>query len=231
MTKIKKISVIIPCYNEQKVIEYTIKNTVSFLMANDFVYEICLIDDGSTDNTYKVMKSLKKAYPCIKVIHYDTNMGKGYAVRQGLLKSKHNVKVIIDADNSVRIDELRKINWKFIFHHDNIIIKGQRIQVKRQPPYRILLGKAFKFMVWLFTGLYMDTQAPMTILSLSHEFYQGLSIDGFAFDVEILYNAKINGYPIFFQEVAYHNNEDSSVRPKHYLQMFVELVKIKIKKN
>jgi len=223
----KTISVIIPCYNEQDRIEKTIRTSIAFLNDNGFEYEIMLVNDGSKDATLTVIKRLKLKYKNINYVSYKKNNGKGFAVRQGLLKSKHFTKVIIDADNSVALTELYKLNWDWI--QSTELIKGQRIQEVRQPLYRIFVGKCFKALVWIFTGLYMDTQCPFTILRLSQNFYLELDIDGFAFDVEILYIAKQYNMPINKIFVSYKNNPDSKVTFWKTLLMLKEIKKIKKK--
>lgn len=225
----KEISVIIPCYNEAMRISDTVKVVDDYLKQKHFNYEIILVNDGSTDNTLDIILSLSHKYKNLYFFTSQTNRGKGFAVRQGLLMARYYSKLILDADMSVGITELYKLNW--IWLRDIKILKGQRIQVKKQPIHRIFAGKCFKILVWLFTGLYMDTQSPFTFLRLPTEFYQDLKIEGFAFDVEILYNAKLQGIKIEKIDVDYYNEEDSSVKLKHYFLMFKELLEIKKRKR
>ncbi len=223
----KKISVIIPCYNEQERIEKTVRRSIVFLNDNGFEYEIMLVNDGSTDATLTVFKRLKIQYKYIDYVSYQKNYGKGFAVSQGLLRSKYFTKVIIDADNSVALTELYKLNWDWI--QSTEVIKGQRIQAVRQPIYRLFVGKCFKIIVWIFTGLYLDSQSPFTILRLSQDFYLELEIDGFAYDVEILYIAKQYNIPINKIFVEYKNDFDSKVTFWKSLLMLKEIKKIKKK--
>jgi len=225
----RTISVIIPCYNEAMKISDTVNAIDKFLSLRNFDYEIILINDGSSDNTQDIILSLGRRYKKVYFKALMKNMGKGYAVRQGLLMAKHHSKLILDADQSVSIIELEKLNlcWK----QDFKIIKGQRIQVERQPLHRIFAGKCFKILVWIFIGLYLDSQCPFTLLRLPKEFYHDLKIDGFAFDVEILYKAKLQNIHIRKFDVMYFNDEDSSVKLKHYFMMFKELLEIRKRKK
>lgn len=218
-----KISVIIPCYNEEATIVSTIKKIAFYLELKKYEYEMIVIDDGSTDKTVKKLIRLMKSLKQLFFVTYSPNKGKGFAVRKGLLLSKYKTKLILDADLSVSIVHLSRM--KPI--KGNGIIKGQRVQTIKQPFYRILVGKIWQILVFLRTGIYMDTQNPFTLLKLPEKFYKGLEIDGFAFDVEILYKAKGLGYSIKKVNVVYENKPDSKVTLRKTIAMFFELLRIK----
>jgi dolichyl-phosphate beta-glucosyltransferase len=234
----KQLSVIIPCFNEANIISDTVKAVDRYLRIRKYEYEIIIVDDGSTDRTLYVVSALVRQYKNLYFTGYDKNKGKGYAVRKGLILARYRTKLVLDADLSVDISELYKIensgvSGVFLEGYDlfeKYIIKGQRKQIKKQPLHRIIAGKVFKIIVWLFTGIYMDTQCPFFVSSLPKSFYQDLKINGFSFDVEILYKAKLQNIRIDKIEVSYYNDKDSSVRLRHYFQMFKELIKIRIKK-
>lgn len=226
--KNKSISVIIPCYNEEKKIFTCYNRISSFLDKYSFNYQIMFINDGSTDDSLAVMRSIqKKDFSGVNVITYKKNIGKGYAVFRGLNESIFNTKLILDCDLSISINELYKLNWTWV--RNQKIIKGQRIQVERQPLYRVFVGKVWKFITYLFTGIYMDTQAPFMILNLNQKFYKDLEINGFAFDVEILAKTKAEGFKIEQVSVEYRNDTDSSVTFIKTLKMLGELYKIRKK--
>ncbi|MEM7816667.1 MAG: glycosyltransferase family 2 protein, partial [Candidatus Aenigmatarchaeota archaeon] len=95
----KELSVIIPAYNEEKRIRKTIESVLknSKDVANDV--EIIVVDDGSSDNTYKIAKSLERKFPNLKVVGYEKNKGKGYAIKYGLKFATKDLVVFIDADS------------------------------------------------------------------------------------------------------------------------------------
>jgi len=227
MPPTKCISVIIPCYNEEKVIRDNYYLISNFLDKYRFSYEIIYINDGSTDKTLEKLRSIDKNFNGVNIISYKKNVGKGYAVFRGLCESNFKTKLILDADLSVSITELFKLNWNWVINQP--VIKGQRVQVIRQPFYRILLGKAWKLITYYYTGLYMDTQCPFMILNLDDAFYWCLGVKGFAFDVEILAKAKKEGHHINMVTVEYLNNEDSSVSFGKMIKMFLDLRNIKKK--
>jgi dolichyl-phosphate beta-glucosyltransferase len=230
----KEISVIIPAYNEEKEIENTIKAVHFWLTRHNYTFEIIVINDGSTDQTHNIISNLAKSTDFVRIKSYRDNRGKGHAIRTGLLDIKKNIALILDADMSVRINELGYLNNVFDIFDDtqkHFIIKGQRYQVLKQPLHRIFVGKCFKLLTYLFTGLYMDTQCPFVILKLPKSFYHVLQIDGFAYDVEILYFAKQGGFKIIKKNVPYYNKTDSKVTTKKALLMFKELHHIRKRKD
>lgn len=225
MKRKNKISVIIPCYNERNNIQTCICNCIYELKKHKFEYELIIIDDGSSDDTQVIVLDLMDKFKKIKLVSYPINQGKGYAVRQGLIKAKYKTKLVLDCDLSIHISELFKFNFDWIKKQK--IIKGHRIQVISQPFYRIFVGKVWKVLVWFFTDLYMDTQSPFLILNTKKSFYANNKIDGFAFDVEILVNAQREGYTINRVMVDYNNQEDSRVTFFKTLKMISEIRKIK----
>ena len=110
------ISVVIPAYNEENVILKTINQVKKFLKENFDTFEIIIVDDYSLDKTFNIISEIKD----IKVLHNSKNHGKGYAVTQGVLKSKGNLILFMDADSSTNISELNKL-LKYKDEYDLII--------------------------------------------------------------------------------------------------------------
>lgn len=222
----KRLSIIIPAYNEQdRIIETLIDITVrmSFLK---FDYEIVIIDDGSTDKTAHVIRSYigEKMLKNIKLISYKPNRGKGHAVRQGLLKSRYMNKLVLDADQSVLCDEIEGLTAEDFKMYG--IVTGDREQIYSQPLYRLALGKIWQTLVWLKTGIFADTQSPFKFCRLDKEFYESLTIDSFAYDVELLAKAKREGQ-LKWLKVSYYNDKNSRVTIRKTMRMFYDLFNIK----
>lgn len=184
----RRLSIIIPAYNEGKCIGKNIQTVLDQMYK--WTVEVVVVNDGSTDNTSnEILKMVSGNRGKVVLLSYSPNMGKGYAVRYGLIHSKYRQKLIIDADLSVNPSEIEYFNLP----ENYAIYKGQRIQKVSQPLYRIFLGKGFKVLCWICTGMYLDTQSPFWFMNLPRSFYFDLEIDGFAFDVEILLKAKKKG--------------------------------------
>jgi dolichyl-phosphate beta-glucosyltransferase len=220
----QKISIVIPCFNEEMRLSdsYLILTSDLAQLFPKLQYEICYVNDGSTDNTLEILKDLANKNNHITVITYPENRGKGYAVRQGLLHSRYFTKLILDADGSIGIRELLQVDFNDTWH----IIKGERTQTVRQPLHRIFAGKVWHWLVQLKTGLTIDSQAPWTLLRLPRRFYRYLKVFGFAYDVEILDKAHRLGYEIQTIPVDYIDHLGSKVTLKKSIRMFFDLLKI-----
>ena len=220
-----KLSIIIPAYNEQDRIINTLKEIKRKMPVRRFDYEIVVVDDGSTDRTKAVIRKYvaDNYIRNIRLITYDTNKGKGYAVRQGLLKSRYKSKLILDADHSVHCDEILQLKPKD-FRMEGVIA-GTRIQEEAQPLYRRVLGKIWQVLVWLNTGIYGDSQCPFKLCRLPKRFYKELKIDGFAYDVELLWKAKVESR-LRWLKVSYWNNPQTKVTPRKTIKMFFDLLRI-----
>lgn len=224
----KNLSIIIPCYNEERYIAKNIKKVIN-QMQKKWNIEIIAVNDGSTDDTKKeILKMATKHPDVVKLFSYKHNVGKGYAVYSGILKSKYKQKLIIDADLSVEPNNIDKFDFSKITESE-YIIKGQRIQIERQPLYRIMLGKCWQLLVWMFIGINQDSQCPFTFLNVNDSFFSDMIIYGFAFDVEILFKAKYKGFKAYKMFVPYINDPHTKVMPKHTLQMFKDLLRIRKK--
>ena len=231
MKKIK-LSIVVPCYNEERILTTTVKKLEKFLFTNRklFVGEIILVNDGSSDMTYKLsyLSASNKSY--IKVVTYPENMGKGYAVRQGIMYSKYNNILILDADLSVKPEEVLKPEVITKLEIDKpFIIAGQRVQVVKQPIHRRFVGNVFSYLHrFLFRWDIIDSQSPFKILhNIPKEFVSELNIDGFAYDVELLYKAKQKNIPIYKVSVDYINDEDSKVTLRKTIRMGLDLFKVR----
>jgi len=225
-----EISLVIPCYNEERIIKKTYKRIVDYFKNNRrYRYEIIFVDDGSIDNTPFFLFSLltKKN---VKVVSYKKNKGKGYAVRCGLKKAKFKNILVLDADLSVDVSELICSDALFNLNgKTKLLIVGQRNQIVKQPIHRIFAGFCFRLLVSVLFSLELkDTQCPYKLFKNWDSSHFGLlKIDGFCYDVEVIMLARKLGIPIATQSVAYYNRRESKVTLKKTLKMFFELLKIK----
>src|SRR3954469_16418235 len=94
------LSIIIPAYNEALRIGNTLDAVFKFLSSKNFTYEVIVVDDGSTDDTIAVVYKFNR----VKILKNARNMGKGYSVKRGMLEAKGELRLFLDADHSVKID-------------------------------------------------------------------------------------------------------------------------------
>ncbi|MEG1764753.1 MAG: glycosyltransferase, partial [Oscillospiraceae bacterium] len=94
----EKISLIVPAYNEASIIESTIYTTLSYLDRNFSDYELIIADDGSTDKTRALVKTIETENQHLHSVSYTPNKGKGAAVRAGVMSARGNIIIYTDAD-------------------------------------------------------------------------------------------------------------------------------------
>lgn len=230
------LSVIIPAYNEEKRLLSTLSKICAYLSTKDFPYEIIVVDDGSTDNTLQMVKNFASSNRHIVILINEQNSGKGYSVRKGMLSARGEYVFFTDADLSTPIEEIEKCLPYLINGYDVVIgsrsMPGSDILV-RQPWYREKMGKIFNFMVnmVLLKGI-IDTQCGFKGFKREavKTVFNRCKIDGFSFDVEALYLSRKYNFKIKEIPIRWENSPLSKVSPiKHSLQMFKDLIGIKIK--
>ncbi len=230
----KSLSVVIPAYNESQRIKSTVDIILKYLKNWKIKFEIIVVDDGSIDNTVDEVKKINKKN--IRLIKNVRNYGKGYSEKNGILNSRYEYVLFSDADLSTPIDMLDRFE-KYIDNYDIVIgsraLSGSDIKIK-QPFYREFMGKIFNKFVRLFTvrGI-NDTQCGFKLFkgNIAKKIFERATLDGFGFDVEILYIAKLNGIKIIEVPVIWRNSKLSKVRPiKDAVRMFKDLFIIRINK-
>lgn len=227
-----EISIVIPCYNEEKRIAPTLNTLFAFLNHHQSIkkYEVIIVDDGSKDNTLKVIPS----HPHLKVIPHQVNQGKGGAVRTGVLNAKYENILFMDSDLATPIEELDKLSS--YMQHNDIVIASRNLPdsniLTKQPKYRQLAGKTFPLLVRLLSGLpYRDTQCGFKLMKAGpgKEIFKRLTILRFAFDVEMLFIAKKLGYKTAEVPVTWIDQSGSTV---HFFRdswrMLKDLFRIRI---
>ncbi|MCX7909561.1 MAG: glycosyltransferase family 2 protein [Ignavibacteria bacterium] len=225
------VSLVIPVYNEEDRIVSTLEKVWNYLDTHNYHFEIVVVDDGSKDNTLEKLQQFKNQ---VKVISYYPNRGKGAAVRTGMLSSKGKFRIFSDADLSTPIYEIEKLLEKLKGGADICI--GSRaldplLIKEHQPFYREFMGKMFNKFVQLivFKGI-EDTQCGFKGFTdkAAELVFSKSKIDGFSFDVEILFLAKKAGLRIEQVAVEWYNDKRTKVHPiKDSVNMFIELLKIK----
>ncbi len=215
------LSVIVPAYNEERIIESTLLSIHSFCSGQDFKHEIIVVNDGSGDKTAEIVTSLTNTIPELILINLDKNAGKGMAVREGMLKARGAYRLFMDADDSTSIEEMRHMMPFFDEGYDIVIgsrgVKDANI-TSHQPWLRESMGKTFVYFVRLFTGLHFkDTQAGFKIFTASSadDVFPLQTIPGWVFDVELLAIAKELGYKV----------KELPITWKHYPHTNVDIIK------
>ena len=229
------LSVVIPAFNEEKRLKDTVEEVCRYLSARDYDSEIIIVDDGSSDGTFALANGLAEKSSCdIKVLKNDANRGKGFSVKKGAEVSRGDFVAFSDADLSTPIEELGKLFTVIDEGNDIVIgsrsIKGADVRIP-QPWYRQLMGKTFNLLVklLLFRG-FNDTQCGFKLFrgDIARDIARKLKLEGFCFDVEMLYIAVKEARRIKEIGIVWNNSAQSRVRIiGSSLDMFLDLFRIK----
>lgn len=229
------LSVVVPTYNEEARIGPTVRRIVEYCSAAEPEFELIVVDDGSTDRTVEVVHEAAAGNPRVRVIELGRNCGKGAAVRAGMLGSYGAQVLFSDADLATPIEEVVKLQAALAAGHEVAVasrgLPDSQIEI-RQHPMRELMGRTFNLMVRaLALGGIRDTQCGFKLFTraATDDLFTRASIDGFAFDVEILWLAR-HRYRIAEIPVVWRHIEESKVSPGgDAARMFLDLVRIRLK--
>ena len=224
------LSVVIPAYNEGTRLPATLERIRAYL-AQRGSHEIVIVDDGSSDDTAEVAR--REGGPGAVVVSNETNRGKGYSVRRGMLLAIGQRRLMSDADLSTPIEELLRLTAKLDEGYDVAIasraLPGANIEV-HQSWYRESMGRVFNLCVRLVAlpGLF-DTQCGFKLFSAdaAQAAFSPCRLDGFSFDVEALVAARRRGYRIAEIPVTWRNDAATRVTSLRGFLAFLDLLRIR----
>lgn len=232
--QLEGLSVVVPAYNEAARLGPTLEAVAGWLMGHAPGSEIVVSDDGSTDATRQVAEDFAGQSPVpVRVVGGARNEGKGAAVRRGVLAARGRYVLYSDADLSTPIEEVEKLHAALLRGADLAFgsrsVRGARVE-RRQPLYRMLMGKTFNKIVRLVTGLdVVDSQCGFKLMrrEVAALLFGEMRLDGFAFDVELLYLARRHGLKIAEVPVRWINDPASKVDPiRHSAEMLRDVLRI-----
>lgn len=234
--KNKKISVIIPCYNGGSFIRENIEKINDYLENNFLDYEIIIVNDGSFDNTREEILQVKKKLSKLIFIDNKINSGKGHAVKSGILKSRYEVVMFLDADLAIPIeglkDFIKALDDGFDIAIASRFVPGLRI-VKPILWYRQFMERIFRLLRMAIINNYSikDTQCGFKVFSreAAMEVFPLITINRFAFDAEVIFIAAKKGYKIKELPIVLQNPTESSIRIyRDSFNMLLDLIRIKV---
>ena len=212
-------SLVIPAYNERNRIESCLRSVAEWVRSRPggWDWEVILVDDGSSDGTHAAAQRLagELGLP-LRILRHVKNRGKGCALRAGVLASCGDPVLVSDVDLSTPLSEWLKLAERLPTHPVAIGSRAleEELVRRRQPFYRRLLGKSGNLLVRLLAvpGI-RDTQCGFKLFrgDVARDLFGRARINGFAYDMEILYLARLRGLPIAEVPVLWFNSPDSRV--------------------
>ena len=226
------LAVVIPAYNEALRIEATLRDISSYLRSSPWDWEVRVVDDGSQDRTADIVASVARDETRIR-LQQEPHRGKGGAVTAGLLAATARHRFLCDADLSMPIAEIARFMPPALGGADVAIGSREGAGARRvgEPWLRHIAGRAFNTLVRLMMidGI-QDTQCGFKMFTAEavESIFPRVQVEGWAFDIEVLYIAKLHGLRIREVPIEWHYRADSRLRMgRDGLGMLRELTDIK----
>lgn len=242
----KYISLIIPAFNEERRLPAALDETMNYLQrraAKDrsFTYEVVIVDDGSQDATKSVAFGFVKKYTVdnVRVILLGRNHGKGEAIRKGMLHSRGELLLMVDADGATKVNDLEKLEYQihaftkkeinlgnatatdsnFRISDFPVAAFGSRAHLEEKPLetrkwYRYFLKKSFDPVVFLVAGPEIrDTQCgfKMFTRAAARKLFTNIRLKGWCFDLEVVFLCKHFNIPVLEISVDWSEMPGSKV--------------------
>lgn len=211
-----ELSIVVPAYDEAERLGPSLRRILDDLARREKAAEVLVVDDGSGDGTAEVARGF--AAEGVRLLVHAENRGKGAAVRTGLAASRGRRVLITDADLSTPIEDLDVLEPHLA---DADLVLGSRAVAasritERQPFYREWMGRTFNLLVWAagVRGV-RDTQCGFKLIDgeAARRLAAVMTVDRFAYDVEMVFLARRLGYRIREVGVRWANSPDSRVHP------------------
>tara|TARA_B100000886_G_scaffold326848_1_gene273712 strand:- start:450 stop:1151 length:702 start_codon:yes stop_codon:yes gene_type:complete len=195
-----KISVIIPCFNEEETIEKLVNQV---LIQDSLIHEIIIVDDKSTDNSRELIKNIANSNPKIKYFFKDVNEGKGSALIKGFAESTGEIVLIQDADLEYDPQEYKKLLKPFILTNADVVYGSRFLggdMIRLHFFWHFLANKLLTFICNIFTNLNMsDMETGYKVIKKKH--LQSIKLKEKSFGIEPELTIKLSKQKLIFYEV------------------------------
>jgi dolichyl-phosphate beta-glucosyltransferase len=233
---IPDLSVVVPAFNESRRLVDSLQLLDEYLRQASPDAEIIVVDDGSTDGTGSLARQQLGSRRG-RVLSNDRNLGKGFAVRRGVLESSGRTVLITDADLSCPIEEHARLDRAMREGELDIVIGSRSLPNSNVEVHqhlgRELMGKTFNVIVRALTGLpYADTQCGFKLVdrTRTRELFERLTVHRFAYDVELLLLAVQAGLRVGDVPIVWRNSPDTRLSlVGDSSRMLVDLVRVAVR--
>jgi dolichyl-phosphate beta-glucosyltransferase len=230
------ISIVIPAYNEERRLGATLATVAGFLRQQPWDWEIRVVDDGSADGTVAIAERFAASEPRV-VVQREPHRGKGGAVKAGLLSATGAFRFICDADLSMPVSEVARFLPPQVHDADVAIGSREGVRARRvgEPFYRHLMGRLFNRGVqWLVLPGIEDSQCGFKMFTADavRSIFPRVTVDGWAFDVEVLAIARAQKLRIAEVPIEWHYRPESRLSMlRDGWEMLKELLRIRLRSS
>jgi len=232
-----ELSIVIPCYNEEKRLGRGLERLRDYFQAQPSGLagiEIIVVDDGSSDKTLELAREWARKLSCVQVFWDEKNHGKGYAVREGMLNARGRIALFTDTDLSAPIEESKKL-FAAIEAGNQVAIGSRAIDRSlisvHQTHFREMAGIIFNVLVRVLIGLpFEDTQCGFKafLREPCKVIFEQQRIDGFGFDPVILFLARRHGLKVAEVPVRWAHDPATKLHVfRDSLRMLADLLHIR----
>ena len=227
------LSLIIPAYNEGKRLPQTLPQIIDFVESQAYPIEVIIVNNNSSDDTRQIAAEFAGRHAFIRALD-EPRQGKGAAVRTGMLAARGEYLFMADADLSMPISEVSKFLPPLLDDYDVAMASREVEGAVRydEPAYRHFMGRVFNLAVKLLAVPgFQDTQCGFKCFrrQVALDVLPFQSIDGWAFDVELLFIARRRGYKIVEVPISWYYRANSRISPiSDAIDMLREVLRIRL---
>ena len=227
------LSVVIPAFNEETRISATLASVIDYLGAQEYTWEVVVVDDGSTDATSAFVNAVVDMDDRVRLERVP-HRGKGWAVRHGMLAATGELRFMCDADLAMPIEQLSLFIDRMAEGYDVVIGSREGAGARRygESFLRHLRGRVFNRVVRLLAvGGFQDTQCGFKCFTSAAavELFATQRTAGFGFDVELLYVATKRRMRIAEMPIEWHHQDESTLRSIDALLMLRDVVMVRLR--
>ncbi|MBL8148592.1 MAG: glycosyltransferase family 2 protein [Blastocatellia bacterium] len=232
------VSLVIPAYNEEARLGSSLERVASYLASRPYKSETIVVDDGSKDHTAKIVAEYFLKFESqglsLRLLKNPGNRGKGYSIRNGVLNASGDVVLFTDADLSAPITEIDRLIEPIVEDRFDLVFGSRGLETSvistHQSIFRETAGRTFNLMMRILTGLnFKDTQCGFKAFNRKRckSVFELQRINGFGFDVEVLYIAKKHKLRLLEMPVTWGHVEGSKVGIATGAKTFVDLATVR----
>lgn len=231
------LSVIVPCYNEERRISSTLVAIHTYLSTQPYSWELLLVLDGVSDGTLGVVEAFASDHAGVNWIDRKANRGKGFTVREGMLAARGEIRLFTDADNSTDISHFDKMRPLFDAGSDVVICTrdardaASAREAVAQPLLKQVLGTLGNLFIQAVAvpGIW-DTQCGFKAFTKASalRIFEISKIDRWGFDIEVLALARHFGLKTCLIAAYWIDNSETHVTPLNYLEVLGETVRVRL---